>query len=154
MMIELDHIIPPPTAFYFNVHFIGPVPILDMAFLEVSGLTMELETEEIDVGGGNKRVIPIRQKHGNFVCKRPMSPIGMSALSAWTAVSMQGAVDQSILTTDVIVTLLSAIGTPQCAWYLATAYPVKWDISGFDSTKNEVAIETLEFAYDSLNRVM
>ena len=154
MMIELDHIIPPPTAFYFNVHFIGPVPILDMAFLEVSGLTMELETEEIDVGGGNKRVIPTRQKHGNFVCKRPMKSIGMSVLSAWTAVSMQGAVDQRILTTDIIVTLLSAIGTPQCAWYLATAYPVKWDISGFDSTKNEVAIETLEFAYDSLNRVM
>lgn len=153
-MRELDHINPPPVSFYFNVHFIGPVPILDMAFLEVSGLTIELETEEIDIGGGNKRVIPIRQKHGNFVCKRPMKPVGMSVLSAWTAVSMEGSVDQSIITTDIIVTLLSPAGTPQCAWYLATAYPIKWDVSGFDSIKNEIAIETLEFAYDSLKRIM
>ena len=43
-MFELDHIIPPPTAFYFNVQFLAPFPIPDMAFLEVSGLTMELET--------------------------------------------------------------------------------------------------------------
>lgn len=40
-MFELDHIIPPPTAFYFNVQFLAPFPIPDMAFLEVSGLTME-----------------------------------------------------------------------------------------------------------------
>ena len=39
-MFELDHIIPPPTAFYFNVQFLAPFPIPDMAFLEVSGLTM------------------------------------------------------------------------------------------------------------------
>ena len=32
-MFELDHIIPPPTAFYFNVQFLAPFPIPDMAFL-------------------------------------------------------------------------------------------------------------------------
>lgn len=53
-MFELDHIIPPPTAFYFNVQFLAPFPIPDMAFLEVSGLTMELETIEIEEGGGPK----------------------------------------------------------------------------------------------------
>lgn len=154
MMFELDHIIPPPTSFYFNVQFIGPITILDMAFLEVTGLTLELETEEIDVGGGNKRRIPVRQKHGNLICKRPMKPIALSTLSVWTAVSMQGAVDLEIITCDIIITLLSPIGTPECAWYLSSAYPVKWDVSGFNSTKNEIAVETLEFAYDSLIRVM
>lgn len=153
-MFELDHIIPPPTSFYFNVHFIGPVPILDMSFLEVSGLTLELETEEIDVGGGIKRKIPIRQKHGDLICKRPMKPIALSTLSGWTALSMQGGVDMQIVTSDIIVSLLSPIGTPECVWYLSGAYPVKWDVAGFDSKKNEVAIETIEFAYNSLTRVM
>lgn len=154
MMFELDHIIPPPTLFYFNVQFIGPVPILDMSFLEVSGLTQTLETEEIDVGGGNKRKIPMRQTHENLVCKRPMKPIAFSSLSVWTAFSIQGAVDLEIVTCDIIVTLLSPIGTPECAWYINTAYPVKWEVEGFASDKNEIAVEKLEFAYDSVTRVM
>lgn len=154
MMLELDHIIPPPTSFYFNVHFIGPVPIMDMAFLEVTGLTSELTTETIDVGGGSMRDVPIRQKHDHFVCKRPTKPIALSALSVWTAISIQGPVDLKIITTDIIVTLLSPIGTPECAWYLNTAYPVKWSVTDFNSNKNEISIETLEFAYDYLTRVM
>lgn len=154
IMIELDHIIPPPTAFYFNVNFIGPLPILDMSFLEVSGMTMELETQEIEVGGGNKRMIPVRQKHGNLVCKRPMQPVALSALSAWTAVTMAGAVDIPILTSDVMVTLLDSAGTPKCGWYIAGAYPVKWEVAGFDSKKNDIALESIEFSYNTVTRVL
>lgn len=154
MMLERDHIDPPPVSFYFNVHFIGPNGIPDIPFMEVSGLTMELETEEIDYGGGNKRTAPKQQKHGNLICKRPIKPIGMSALSGWMVRSLQGSVDQNIITSDIVVTLLSSIGAPQCGWYLSTAYPVKWTIAEFNSQKNEIALETFEFAYDSLNRVL
>lgn len=153
-MMELDHIIPPPTAFYFNVHFIGPMPIMDMAFLEVSGMTMEMETQEIDEGGGHKRRIPGQMKHGNLVCKRPLKPVGMSTLSVWTSVTMMGGTESDVLTSDVMVTLLSPIGTPECGWYISGAYPVKWDIAGFDSKKNDIALETIEFAYDTVTRVL
>lgn len=152
--MELDHIMPPPTAFYFNVHFIGPLPIMDMEFLEVTGMTMEMEIKEIDEGGGHKRRIPGPMKHGNLVCKRPMKPVAMSALSAWTSATMLGGVETDILTSDVMVTLLSAIGTPECGWYISGAYPIKWDIAGFDSKKNDIALETIEFAYDTITRVL
>lgn len=153
-MMELDHIMPPPTAFYFNVHFIGPLPIVDMSFLEVSGMTMELETQEIEVGGGNKRMIPVRQKHGNLICKRPMETVALSTLSLWTAATMMGGVDQHIVVCDVMVTLLGALGTPQCGWYIAGAYPVKWEVAGFDSKKNDIALESIEFSYNTVTRVL
>lgn len=153
-MIDLDHIMPPPTAFYFNVHFIGPLSITDMEFLEVTGMTMEMEVKEIDEGGGYKRWIPGPMKHGNLVCKRPLKPIGMSALSAWTYATMSGGAETDILTSDVMVTLLSAMGTPECGWYISGAYPIKWDIAGFDSKKNDIALETIEFAYDTIKRVL
>lgn len=152
--MELDHILPPPTAFYFNVHFIGPLPILDMSFLEVSGMTMELETQEIEVGGGNKRMIPVRQKHGNLVCKRPLKPVVLSALSVWTAATLMGGVDQQIVTSDVMVTLLGSLGEPTCGWYISGAYPVKWDIAGFDSKKNDIALESIELSYNTVTRVL
>lgn len=152
--MELDHIIPPPTAFYFNVHFMAPFPIGDMAFLEVSGLSMEMETQEVDEGGGHKRRIPGSMKHGNLVCKRPMKPLGVSALSGWTSRTMMGGIDKEVMACNVLVTLLSPIGTPECGWMITNAYPIKWDVAGFDSKRNDVALETIEFAYDTIRRVM
>lgn len=152
--MELDYIIPPPVAFYFQVDFVGPLDIEDMAFLEVSGMTMELETQEIDMGGGHKRVVPMRQKHGNLVCKRPLHIIVLSDLSLWTHATMMGGVDEKITPCDLIVKLLDAEGDPQCGWYIKGAFPVKWDIAGFDSKKNDVALETIEFAYDTVTRLL
>lgn len=152
--MELDHIIPPPTAFYFNVHFMAGIPITDMAFMEVSGLSMEMETQEIDEGGGHKRRIPGPMKHGNLVCKRPLKPLWMSALSTWTAQMMKGGTEKDVITCDVLVTLLSPPGLPECAWVLTNAYPVKWDIAEFDSKKNDIAIEAFEFAYDTIRRAL
>ena len=133
-MFELDHIIPPPTAFYFNVQFLAPFPIPDMAFLEVSGLTMELETIEIEEGGGPK--------------------VRLRALSMWTTATMQMEYTTPVLTSEIMVTLLGAFGEPTCGWLITDAYPVKWEVGAFDSKKNDVAIETIEFAYYSVNRVL
>lgn len=152
--MEFDHIIPPPVSFYFQIEFVGPLKINDMAFLEVSGLTMELETQEIDMGGGNKRVVPVRQKHGNLVCKRPLRGVFMSELSSWVNMTMRGGVDSEIIPCDLMVKLLNPDGNPECAWFIKSAYPVKWDIAEFDSKKNDVALETIEFAYDTNRRVM
>lgn len=152
--MELDHIIPPPVSFYFQVEIVGPKDIEDMAFLEVSGMTMELETQEIELGGSHKRAVPIRSKHGNLVCKRPLHAIVISDLSQWTDSTMKGGVDEKIIPCDLIVKLLDASGNPQCGWYIKGAYPIKWDIAGFDSKKNDIALETIEFAYDTVIRVL
>lgn len=83
-----------------------------------------------------------------------MKPVMMSTLSAWTSATMRGGVDKDVMTCDVMVTLLSPIGAPECGWLISGAYPVKWDIASFDSKKNDVALETIEFAYDTLTRVL
>lgn len=145
---------PPAVSFYFNVHFVGPEVIPDMAFLEVSGLKLEMQVKEVHLGGGYVRKMPVRQKHGNLICKCPIRPVSTSSLEKWIETSMQGGVDEDIVAWDIIVSLLNSEGDPFSAWYLSSAYPVKWDVGTFDSKKNEIAVETLEFAYDTLKRVM
>lgn len=152
-MMNWDHFAP-PVAFYFKVHFIGIKTVIDMAFMEVSGLTMEMDMEEIEEGGGMKRKIPVRMKHGNLVCKRPMKPIALSGLSIWTASSIKSDFSVPIKLCEAMVTLLDAQGGPLCVWSLTGVYPVKWDIASFDSKKNEVAIESIEFAYNMINRIL
>jgi phage tail-like protein len=39
---------------------------------------------------------------------------------------------------------------PVCRWEFFNGYPVKWSGSDLDSTKNELSIETIEFAHEGL----
>jgi phage tail-like protein len=58
----------------------------------------------------------------------------------------------------IVVTLLNATTdgssppngapTPLRTWTLYAAWPTKWAISELESQRNDVVIETLEFAYD------
>ena len=50
------------------------------------------------------------------------------------------------------MSLLEAKGLPIATWVVNDAYPVKWSIGAFDSMKNEIALETVEFAYSYLQR--
>ena len=115
---------------------------------------MKLETIEIEEGGGPRVKLPGYRKHGNLVCKRPMKRLGLSALSMWTTATMQMEYTTPVLTSEIMVTLLGAFGEPACGWLITDAYPVKWEVGAFDSKKNDVAIETIEFAYYSVNRVL
>ena len=54
----------------------------------------------------------------------------------------------------VVVSLADAEGDPVASWSIDRAYPVKWSVGGFDAMKNELAIETMEFAYHSLKRTL
>lgn len=152
--MELDYILPPPVAFYFNVHFVAIPSVRDMAFMEVSGLLVELSVEEVAEGGGLKRRLPGGPKHSNLICKRPMKPLSLSDLSMWTEQTMYGGVHSPIITSPVIVTLLGSLGEPQCGWMITGAYPVKWEVAPFDSKKNNVVVETIEFAFDTITRVL
>jgi len=43
---------------------------------------------------------------------------------------------------------------PIRAWSFANAFPVKWDVESFNSTKNEVAIEKIVLNYTYSNRLI
>jgi phage tail-like protein len=70
----------PPAAFYFTVTFGNGVQVPDASFSEVSGISLEMETEAVVEGGENRFVhqLPKGIKHPNlelkaeFLCSTPV----------------------------------------------------------------------------------
>lgn len=144
----------PPVAFHFSVIFMGLIPpVPDMAFQEVSGLEHGLETEAVVEGGENRFVhqLPKPAKRGNLVLKRGMTTYA-SGLLQWCKSTIEGDLAKPIKPKDITVSLLNQMRLPVAVWSVGRAYPVKWTVGGFDAMKNELAVETIEFAYHTLER--
>lgn len=144
----------PPSAFYFKVTFASTQGNSDTSFQEVSGISSEMETEPI-VEGGNQytRQLPKSLKHSNLVLKRGIADMS-SPLVVWCRKVLETNFMEPIVPTLVTVNLLNEEGTPLRGWEFADAYPVKWNVEAFNSTKNEVAIETIELSYMSSSRTL
>jgi phage tail-like protein len=140
-----------PVAFAFKVEFLN-LPsqsgALQCSFKEVSGLQQSLETEDVPEGGENRFVhqLPTRAKPGRLVLKRGLIERG-SALMEWCSDVLTGGLDQRIQPADVKVQLFDAENLPLMVWTCNAAYPVRWTLDSFESTKNEAAIEEIELAY-------
>lgn len=137
----------PPVSFHFMVSFlIGnfvPNP-LDVGFQTVSGISAEIETEEIREGGQNiyMQRLPNRVVYENLILERGMV-IG-SLLNEEFNVAMTYL---RFAPSAVLVILLNENNNPISAWLFNHAYPVKWTISDLDANENGVVIETMELAY-------
>lgn len=142
----------PVTGFYFSVRFVGGATTLasatDTSFKEVSGLEMKVETETINEGGVNNYAwkVPKPTTYSNLVLKRGVSP-QLSIISTWVKSTMGSVLSSTISPITVIVLLMNEQSIPLSGWACMNAFPVKWKISDFDSMKNEIVIEELEFTY-------
>lgn len=134
----------PPGGFYFKISFNGE----EYTFLEVSGISMEMETNETVEGGENRFThrVPTIVRYQNFVLKRGIISQN-SALLAWCQETLEGSLLNPIKTHHVMVALLDANATIVMCWEFYDAYPVKWSVGLLQSEANEIAIETLELAY-------
>lgn len=150
----LDHLIPIPVVFYFRLHFEPVSCIIDQSFTEISGLDVEIETETIIEGGENtsSHRVPSKIKHSNLVCKRVLVPLTCSMLSLWMEATISSYI--KVVPYDVLVYLMNGNGVPVVSWGLTGVYPVKWSYGALDARKNEVAIETMEFAYSTIRRLL
>lgn len=137
----------PLPSFYFKVVFSGSMGQSDTSFQEVSGISTEMETEPV-VEGGNQytRLLPKSLKHSNLVLKRGIAGMD-SPLVVWCRDVLETDFTKPISTQQIGVRLMDEQGIPVRSWAFNEAYPVKWNIDGFNSTKNEVAIETIELSY-------
>lgn len=144
----------PLPAFYFKVVFAATQGNSDTSFQEVSGISSEMETEPI-VEGGNQytRQLPKSLKHPNLVLKRGIADMA-SPLIVWCRAVLETNFMAPIVPTLISVYLLNEEGNPLRGWEFTDAYPVKWNVEAFNSTKNEVAIETIEFSYMSSSRTL
>lgn len=142
----------PPSAFYFKVIF-GKNEERDTSFQDVSGIGPEIETEDVVEGGENRFVhrLPKAVKHPKLVLKRGIAPVD-SPLVKWCKSVLEGGLSAAIETKELHVRLLNENKDPLRAWSFVNAYPIKWEIESFNSTKNEVAIEMIELSYDYSTR--
>jgi phage tail-like protein len=143
-----------PPAFYFGVSFGNGSTIPDTAFSEVSGIGTDIETESVVEGGENRFVhqLPKGVKHGFLELKRGITLLS-SPLAQWCKKTLEGEFASMIELQIVIVKLLGADGAVLRTWQFNDAYPVKWSVDPFSSTKNEVAIEKISLAYSYCQRI-
>ena len=138
-----------PVGFHFKVEFtkIDGVTLTsnDHQFQSVSGLSVDLETEEIAEGGENrfKHKIPVRTKYPNLVLKRGM--LLDSGIIDWCRKALE---NLEISPANLNVSLLNEKHEPLQTWSVVHAYPVKWDAGDFNAEESKLVIETLELTYN------
>jgi phage tail-like protein len=140
-----DNVWPLPK-FYFSVQ-LGDDD--KMTFQEVSGL--QTESKAIEYRHGNSKIFaPIKMPGmtsvGNVTLKKGIF-VGDAKLFTWfTEIKMN-----LIKRRTVVISLLDEGGSPKITWTLNNAFPTKITGTDLKSTGNEVAVESIELAYETLD---
>lgn len=134
----------PLPKFYFSVNIDGT----DYPFQEVSGL--ETETQVIEYRHSDSKQfsttkMPGIAKVGNITLKKGVFVKDNNFFKWYSAINMN-----TIKRTTVIVKLLDETGKPTMTWTLQNAWPTKIQGTDLKSDGNEVAVETIEIAYETL----
>jgi phage tail-like protein len=148
----------PPAGFHFKVEFVGVDGMdndTEQRFQEVSGLSFEIETEEVREGGENRfsYKFPKRIKYPNLVLKRGL--LKGTAILNWFKSAINTyftVVIYDFKPADIMVTLLDEAGEPVAVWNVVQAYPLKWSVSDFRASDNSIAVESIELAYQYFER--
>lgn len=136
----------PPVSFHFNVEFSGiTAQEFDMQFQSVSGLTAELDVEELAEGGENrfKHTLPVKSKYSNLVLKRGI--VIDSKLIDWCKKAIE---DFEFKPIDLTIKLLNENHEPLLSWSVVNAIPVKWEVDEFNAMESKVMVESLELKYN------
>ena len=140
----------PHNLFFFQLSFSNTLGKEEVVFKEISGITMEMGFDGTSEGSDNnfRRLIPTSLKYSNLVLKRG-SASKDSELFIWCMKTFNANQEDSIKVKNIIIRLWDTGGILLKSWLFSDAYPVKWVVSDLNSNNNNVAIESLEFAYSS-----
>ena len=133
----------PLPAFVFSVKIDG----LGTAFFKsAGGLSYEVEATPIKEGGVNDTTwqVPGSVKWKNITLKRGFT--ADSELLQWRNDWMSGKMSRK----NIVITQLDSALNEVAKWTAKDGFPMKWELSEYDASKNEVAIETLEIAHHGL----
>jgi phage tail-like protein len=136
----------PPLGFHFKVEFSNIKG--EFQFQSVSGLSVELETEQIAEGGENrfKHKLPVRTKFPNLILKRGV--LVNSELIKWCRKAVE---EYEITPVNITISLLNEEHEPLMTWNVVHAYPIKWAVADFNAEESKIVIETIELAYNYFN---
>ena len=128
----------PFTGFHFLVVFeIFPQVPNDFRFQEVTGLNVTVNVETYNEGGENRFVhrLPGRTSYQDLVLKRGMTLV--SGVTAWCIDSIENFNYQP---TNMLISLLNEDHLPVSSWYIANAYPIKYDITGLNAENGQIVV--------------
>ena len=126
----------------FRLEAAAMVPVV---FSTCSGIGSSSEVIEVRDGNSNTTFKgPGRTTFRNVTCSRPVTLD--NSLYQWRKQVETG--DPAMKKSFTIVLLEK--NRVVKAWTFSKGWPVKWELSEFDASKNEVAIETLEIAHEGM----
>ena len=139
----------PIPKFHFRVEIDGE----EMSFMEVSGL--EVNTEVIEYRHGDSEVFsPMKMaglvKTSNLTLKKGIFEGDDRLLELIQRIydkEYYGAEDTRM---DILIELLDEEGETIMSWNVQRAFPIKYSGTDLKSDANEVAIESIEFAYEAI----
>lgn len=139
----------PVAKFHYEVEIDG-TPI---SFQEVSGL--ETETTVIEYRHGDSEVFSPNKMAGliktsNLVLKKGIFHDDEDMLEFWKAITEEKAYYTQDDRMDITVELLDEQGEAVMSCNLTGCFPIKYSFTDLKSDANEVAIETIEFAYEEI----
>lgn len=116
-------------------------------FKSVGGIKYETEVVPVREGGVNDTTWQLlgATKWNNLVFKQGFT--ADSQLLKWRSEWIAGTYNR--IATGTILLLDTAL-KPKAKWTFRNGWPAKWEISEFDASKSELAIETLEIAHEGI----
>jgi phage tail-like protein len=136
----------PYRGFNFLVEIDG---ITQAGFQECSGLDSQTAVVEYRQGdyGPQPRKLAGLNSFTAITLKRGITD--SDELWQWRLTAVTGKVERK----NGSVVLLDEAGTEKIRWNFSEAWPSKWTGPAFNSTGNNVAIETLEITHEEISRV-
>ncbi len=136
----------PIPKFHFRVEWAGN----DIGFQEVTGLSME--TQFIEYRAGNDptfitQKIPGLKKHGTITLKKGLFHHD-NAFWDWFHDVQTNPERRETVT----ITLMDEEANPVFVWTVANAFPTKVSAPDLKSDANEVAVETIELAFEGITQ--
>lgn len=134
-------------AFQFLVEIDG---VSNARFQEVGGLDATIDTVEYREGGDilGTRKFPGQTKHSNLSLKRGYTDDNQ--LYKWFEDVMTGRTEK--IRRNISVIQIDMAGQEVLRWNLFKAFPVKYTAPGFNAKGNDLSIETLEVAYERIEK--
>lgn len=135
----------PYRGFNFKVEIDG---IQEAGFRECTGLDSSTEVVEYREGDNPNymRNLPGLNKSSPITLKRGITD--SDKLWQWRKKVIDGKAERK----NVSIILLNEANDEKVRWNLREAWPTKWEGPSLNATSNEVAIETLEFVYDDMEK--
>jgi len=134
-------------AFQFMVEIDG---VSQARFQEVGGVDATTDVVDYREGGDllGVRKLPGQTKHSNLSLKRGYTDD--QQLWTWYEDVMTGRTER--IRRNISVVQLDMAGQEVFRWNLFQAFPVKYTAPSFNAKGNDLAIETLELAYERIER--